>query len=182
LSDNEVDQKFNELLEVMARLRSATGCPWDKEQTHLSLKPCLLEETYELLDALDDGDPKKLNEVLQQFMAELRKRPELTGLNTFFRPTVPQLLVEVDREKAISLGIPVSDVFDALQSTMGVLYVNDFNKFGRTYRVQMQAESAFRAKPEDVGNVYVRSTTSGEMLPLKSVLTVKPLLIATSWT
>jgi HAE1 family hydrophobic/amphiphilic exporter-1/multidrug efflux pump len=75
------------------------------------------------------GDPKKLNEVLQQFMAELRKRPELTGLNTFFRPTVPQLLVEVDREKAISLGIPVSDVFDALQSTMGVLYVNDFNKF-----------------------------------------------------
>jgi HAE1 family hydrophobic/amphiphilic exporter-1/multidrug efflux pump len=122
------------------------------------------------------GDPKKLNEVLQQFMAELRKRPELTGLNTFFRPTVPQLLVEVDREKAISLGIPVSDVFDALQSTMGVLYVNDFNKFGRAYRVQMQAESAFRARPEDLGNVYVRSATSGEMLPLKSLLSINAIV------
>src|SRR5262249_47557416 len=89
------------------------------------------------------GNAKKLNDVVQQFLGELRKRPELTGVNTFFRPTVPQLLVEVDREKAIALGIPVSDVFDALQTTMGVLYVNDFNKFGRTYRVQMQAESAF---------------------------------------
>ena len=71
---------------------------------------------------------------------------ELTGINTFFRPTVPQLHVEVDREKAISLGVPVKDVFDALQSTMGALYVNDFNKFGRTYRVQMQAEGAVSAR------------------------------------
>ena len=61
---------------------------------------------------------------------------------------MPQILVEVDREKAISLGVPVSDIFDALQSTMGALYVNDFNKFGRTYRVQIQAESAVpRASP-----------------------------------
>ena len=60
MSDKRVEQKFAELLDVMARLRSETGCPWDKEQTHLSLKPCLLEETYEFLDALDDGDPKKL--------------------------------------------------------------------------------------------------------------------------
>ena len=54
VSDQETDQEFTELLNVMARLRGDTGCPWDKEQTHLSLKPCLLEETYELLDALDD--------------------------------------------------------------------------------------------------------------------------------
>jgi HAE1 family hydrophobic/amphiphilic exporter-1/multidrug efflux pump len=118
------------------------------------------------------GDPRKLNEVLQQFLSELRKRPELVGITTFYKATVPQLLVEVDRERAISLGIPVSDIFDALQSTMGALYVNDFNKFGRTYRVQLQAESAFRATPEDLGNVYVRSA-SGDMLPLKSVLTIK---------
>jgi multidrug efflux pump len=117
------------------------------------------------------ADPKKLNGVLQDFLAELRKRPELTGINTFFRPTVPQILVEVDREKAIALGVPVSDIFDALQGTMGALYVNDFNKFGRTYRVQIQAESAFRARPEDLGNVYVRSS-AGDMLPLKSLLTV----------
>jgi len=117
------------------------------------------------------GDPRQLNAVLQNFLAELRKRPELTGINTFFRPTVPQILVEVDREKAIALGVPVSDIFDALQGTMGALYVNDFNKFGRTYRVQIQAESTFRARPEDLGNIYVRSS-AGEMLPLKSLLSI----------
>ena len=84
---------------------------------------------------------------------------------------MPQLKVEVDREKAISLGVPVQDVFDALQSTMAALYVNDFNKFGRTYRVQMQADAPYRAQPEDLGAVFVRSTTTREMLPLKSLIT-----------
>ena len=121
------------------------------------------------------SDPKKLNAVLQDFLVELRKRPELTGINTFFRPTVPQILVEVDREKAIALGVPVGDIFDALQSTMGALYVNDFNKFGRTYRVQVQADGAFRAKPEDLGNVYVRSA-GGDMLPLKSLLSIRQIV------
>ena len=120
-----------------------------------------------------DGDPKKLAVVLQEFNAELRKNPQLAGINSFFRPTVPQLFVEVDREKAIALGIPVSEVFDALQGTMGSLYVNDFNRFGRTFRVQIQAEAVYRLKPEDLGSVYVRSATSGEMLPLKSLLRVK---------
>ena len=69
MNDKETEQKFGELLDVMARLRSETGCPWDKEQTHLSLKPCLLEETYELLDAFDDGDPKKLKEELGDVLA-----------------------------------------------------------------------------------------------------------------
>src|SRR5688572_31622500 len=99
------------------------------------------------------------------------ENPRLTGINSFFRPTVPQLRVEVDREKALSLGVPVQDVFEALQSTMGSLYVNDFNKFGRTYRVQMQADAPFRAQPEDLGAVFVRSATSREMIPLKSVIT-----------
>ncbi len=116
-----------------------------------------------------DGDPKKLEQVLQQFVGELRKRPELTGINTFYRPSVPQLFVEVDREKALALGVPVSDVFDALQSTMGALYVNDFNKFGRTYRVQLQAEAAYRARPEDLGSVYVRSA-GGDMVPVKALI------------
>ncbi|MBK9605778.1 MAG: multidrug efflux RND transporter permease subunit [Betaproteobacteria bacterium] len=120
-----------------------------------------------------DPDPKKLGAVVTEFIAALNKHPQLTGINTFFRPNIPQLLVEVDRERAISLGIPVSDVFDALQSTMGSVYVNDFNKFGRTYRVQMQADAQYRAKPEDLGNVYVRSTASGEMIPLKTVVQTK---------
>jgi tetrapyrrole methylase family protein/MazG family protein len=67
----ETEEKFGELLDVMARLRSETGCPWDKEQTHLSLKPCLLEETYELIDALDDGDPKKLKEELGDVLLQV---------------------------------------------------------------------------------------------------------------
>ena len=71
MSDRETEIKFTELLDVMARLRSETGCPWDKEQTHLSLKPCLLEETYELLDALDDGDTKKLKEELGDVLLQV---------------------------------------------------------------------------------------------------------------
>ncbi len=119
------------------------------------------------------ADAKRLAEVTQSFMADLAKHPSLTAINSFYRPTTPQLKVEVDREKAIALGVPVSDVFDALQSTMGTLYVNDFNKFGRTYRVNLQADSKYRAKPEDLGNIFVRSSTTGEMIPLKAVITTR---------
>ncbi len=120
-----------------------------------------------------DPDPVRLQQVVQAFMGELSAHPLLQGVNTFFRPTVPQLRVEVDREKALSLGVPVQDVFEALQATMGTLYVNDFNKFGRAYRVQLQADARYRAKPEDLGNVFVRSTASGEMIPLKALLSVR---------
>ncbi|MEI6304168.1 MAG: multidrug efflux RND transporter permease subunit [Betaproteobacteria bacterium] len=123
-----------------------------------------------------DADPKKLAAVVQDFVAALGKHPALTGINTFFRPSVPQLLVEVDRDKALALGVPITDVFDALQSTMGSLYVNDFNKFGRTYRVQVQADARYRAKPEDLGGVYVRSTTSGQMIPLKALISVSSIV------
>ena len=124
------------------------------------------------LQARSDPDPQRLFEVTQAFLQALREHPQLTGINSFFRPTVPQLRVEVDREKALSLGVPVQDVFDALQSTMGALYVNDFNKFGRTYRVQMQADAPYRAQPEDLGAVYVRSATTREMIPLKALIRV----------
>jgi hydrophobe/amphiphile efflux-1 (HAE1) family protein len=120
-----------------------------------------------------NADPKRLADVAQGFMAELAKHPALTGINSFYRPTTPQLKVEVDREKSIALGVPVADVFDALQSTMGTLYVNDFNKFGRTYRVNLQADAKYRAKADDLGNVFVRSATSGEMIPLKAVITTR---------
>ncbi|MCC6609208.1 MAG: multidrug efflux RND transporter permease subunit [Burkholderiales bacterium] len=124
------------------------------------------------LQSRTTADPQSLYQVTQAFLAALREDPRLTGINSFFRPIVPQLKVEVDREKALSLGVPVQDVFDALQSTMGALYVNDFNKFGRTYRVQMAADSTFRASPGDLGAVYVRSTTTREMIPLKALITI----------
>ncbi|MBN9462777.1 MAG: multidrug efflux RND transporter permease subunit [Burkholderiales bacterium] len=120
-----------------------------------------------------DPDPMRLQQVVQAFVGELSANPRLQGVETFFRPTVPQLRVEVDREKALSLGVPVQDVFDALQSTMGTLYVNDFNKFGRTYRVQVQADAPHRARPEDLGNVFVRSATTGEMIPLKAFIATR---------
>jgi multidrug efflux pump len=122
------------------------------------------------LQARGDADPQRLYQATQGFLEALRKHPQLTAINSFYRPTVPQLRVEVDREKALSLGVPVEDVFEALQSTMATLYVNDFNKFGRTYRVQMQADAPFRAQPEDLGAVFVRSAASREMIPLKSVI------------
>ena len=122
------------------------------------------------LQARSDADPARLFDATQGFLQALREHAQLTGLNSFFRPTVPQLRVEVDREKALSLGVAVQDVFEGLQSTMAVLYVNDFNKFGRTYRVQVQADAPYRAQPEDLGAVFVRSTTTREMVPLKSLI------------
>jgi multidrug efflux pump len=124
------------------------------------------------LQARTDADPARLFQVTQSFLGALREHPRLTGINSFFRPTVPQLKVEVDREKAMSLGVPVQDVFDALSSTMAALYVNDFNKFGRTYRVQMQADAPYRAQPEDLGGIYVRSASTREMIPLKALIQV----------
>jgi len=116
------------------------------------------------------GDPNPLNllTVVTDFMGELKKEPRLAGINTFFRPTVPQLFVEVDEAKAISQNVAVSDVYDTLQSTMGQLYVNDFNLSGRTYRVQLQADAQYRMKPDDLGKVYVRSST-GNMVPLSAL-------------
>jgi multidrug efflux pump len=122
------------------------------------------------LQGRTDADPQRLYQTMLGFTEALRADPKLTGIASFFRPTSPQMQVDVDREKALSLGVPVQDVFDALQSTMGVLYVNDFNKFGRTFRVQMQADAPYRLRPEDLGAVYVRSTTSGQMIPLKALI------------
>ena len=123
-----------------------------------------------------ESDPKRLGDAVQAMTAALTKDPDLQGINTFYRPTVPQIRVEVNREQAISLGVPVSDVFDALQSTLGVLYVNDFNMAGRTYRVQVQAEGPFRANPDQIGQVFVRSGSSGEMIPLKALLRVEDMV------
>ncbi len=120
-----------------------------------------------------DGDAKKLNEVVKEFIAALQKHPEFTRISTFFRPTVPQLFIEVDEAKALALGIPLADVYSTLQSTMGALYVNDFNKAGRVYRVQLQAEANYRMKPDDISKVYVRSTTSKAMIPLSAISTIK---------
>jgi multidrug efflux pump len=125
-----------------------------------------------------DTDPIKLAAVMNNFMDAMRADPTLTGINSFFRPTVPQLMIEVDEAKAISQNVKIADIYTTLQSTMGSFYVNDFNRTGRTYRVQLQAEPEFRMKPEDLGKVYVRSqptaeSPNGNMIPLSALSTVK---------
>ncbi len=118
-----------------------------------------------------ETDPIKLAQVTNSFLEVLKAEPRLTGLNTFFRPTVPQLFIEVDEAKALSQGIRLGDIYATLQSTMGSFYVNDFTKNGRTYRVQLQAEPEFRISPEDVGRVYVRSNLNGKtnMVPISAI-------------
>ncbi|NJD89779.1 MAG: multidrug efflux RND transporter permease subunit [Betaproteobacteria bacterium] len=102
-----------------------------------------------------------------------RKRPEFASVQTTFKPTVPQIYLAVDRAKAKAIGVPINSVFDALQATFGSLYVNDFNKFGRTYKVQIQSESDYRARPEDIRNVFVRSQ-AGDMIPLNVLVKAEP--------
>jgi len=99
-----------------------------------------------------------------------RARPEFAGVQSTFKASVPQVYLDVDRAKAKAIGVPLDSLFGTLQATFGSLYVNDFNKFGRTYRVQIQSESDFRARPEDIRNVFVRSA-SGDMIPLDVLVT-----------
>ena len=124
------------------------------------------------LQARDDDDPAKLGKVLDGLLAALRKRPELAGINTFYRTTVPQYAADVDQVRAAALGIPLPEIYDALQTTIGSVYVNDFTRAGRTYRVLMQSEPSDRMALKDVGRVHVRAN-DGAMVPLTSLVTVR---------
>jgi multidrug efflux pump len=115
---------------------------------------------------------KALNDATQAFMAKAGAAPELAGMFSSFQVNVPQLYADIDRTKARQLGVAVTDVFDTLQIYLGSSYVNDFNKFGRTYTVRAQADAPFRARAEDIGKLRVRSGT-GEMVPLSAVLNVR---------
>jgi hydrophobe/amphiphile efflux-1 (HAE1) family protein len=127
------------------------------------------------VQARGGSDPVRLSAVVSNLIDALNQEPRLTGINTFFRPTVPQFFIEVDEAKAISQGVSITDLYATLQSTMGSLYINDFNKSGRTYRVQLQAEPQYRMKPEDLGRVYVRSV-SGAMVPMSALSTIKSIV------
>ena len=118
------------------------------------------------------GDAKELEKVTQEFVAVASQRKELRNVLTTYSASVPQIRVDLDRDKAKMLGVPVSDVFDTLQSTFGALYVNDFNRSGRVFQVQVQSEPRFRAYPEDIRNVYVRSQ-SGQLVPLTALATLR---------
>jgi hydrophobe/amphiphile efflux-1 (HAE1) family protein len=116
------------------------------------------------------GDPFALARVADDFMAAARKRPEIGSIRSSFNPRTPSYQVEVDREKAMKLGVPVNDIFATLQTFLGGLQVNDFNRFGRTYKVTMQAEPQFRSDVTSLRLFYVRSA-QGQMVPLSTLVT-----------
>jgi HAE1 family hydrophobic/amphiphilic exporter-1 len=118
------------------------------------------------------GTVANLDAALQKFLAEARKRPELAGVTSPFSATVPQVFVDVDRDRALKEGIALTDVYQTMQTFLGGLYVNQFNRFGRQWRVFMQAEGSVRTGPESIGLFYVRNS-SGSMVPMSSLQTIQ---------
>ncbi|MFM5855583.1 efflux RND transporter permease subunit [Aeromonas rivipollensis] len=118
------------------------------------------------------GDAKSFAAEVDSLLEAAKQRPELASVTSTYRANVPQVFLDLDREKAKALGLPINAVFDTMQATFGQVYVNDFNQFGRTYRVQLQSEADYRARKSDIRNVYVRSN-KGDMIPLSSLVTVR---------
>jgi multidrug efflux pump len=116
---------------------------------------------------------KALDDATKAFLAKAYQTPSLAGLFSSYQINVPQLYADLDRTKAHQLGVAVTDVFDTLQIYLGSLYVNDFNRFGRTYSVRAQADAPYRGRPDDIGRLEVRSR-SGEMIPLSALMKVEP--------
>jgi len=119
------------------------------------------------------NDPEGLAKAVGAFTDALKADPLLTDIRSTFKPALAQLRVDVDREKALSLGVSLDDLYATLQATIGALYVNDFNRSGRTFRVQVQSEADFRSRPEDIGRPYVRGA-GGAMVPLAALVSVRP--------
>ena len=117
------------------------------------------------------GTPQALEQQVTRFVAAANQRPELRGVNSLFRASVPQVFVSIDRERALKLGVALGDLYGTLQAFMGTVYVNDFNRFGRQWRVYLSAEPQFRARAASIESFYVRSTT-GALVPLGSLVKV----------
>jgi HAE1 family hydrophobic/amphiphilic exporter-1 len=118
------------------------------------------------------GSVKFLAENVKRFVDAARKRPELQNINPNFSPAVPQILAEVDKEKVLKQGVPISDVYAALQAFMGGAYVNDFTRFSRQWKVFVQAGPEYRRTPDSLKDFYVRNGR-GEMVPLSAFVTVR---------
>ncbi|ODT68243.1 MAG: RND transporter [Nitrosomonadales bacterium SCN 54-20] len=121
------------------------------------------------------GDFTEFAAVTQEFVAKAMEYPAIAAANTNFRVSTPRLYAQVDRERAKALGVPISEVFDTMQAYFGNLYVNDFVKFGRVYRVQTEALPEYRSRPDDISKVYVRAQNGPEptMIPLDSVVSTE---------
>ncbi len=126
------------------------------------------------------GDFAEFAAAAEEFVAKAMEHPAIAAASTNFRVSAPRLYAQVDRDRAKALGVPISDVFDTMQAFFGNLYVNDFVKFGRIYRVQTEALPEFRSSPDDISKVYVRARSGDSendkshiMIPLDSVVTTE---------
>jgi HAE1 family hydrophobic/amphiphilic exporter-1 len=113
-----------------------------------------------------------LAENTSKFIEAAKKRPELAGLSTTFRPTVPQMFIDVDRDKVLKQGVNISDVYKTLQSFLGSGFINYFNRFGRQWQVYIQAEGEYRTNIENIGQFYVRNS-KGEPVPLSALTSIR---------
>jgi HAE1 family hydrophobic/amphiphilic exporter-1 len=113
-----------------------------------------------------------LNQNLQKFLEAARKRPELANVNSVWRASVPQIYADINRDKVLKQGVAVGDVYQSLQAFLGGIYVNQFNRFGRQWKVFLQAEAEGRVRPEDINQFYVKNN-DGKMVPLSAVVTTK---------
>ncbi len=128
-----------------------------------------------VLQDTESRPPQSLSAVLGGLIIAANTRPELRGVFSTFGANSPQLFIDVNRERAKTKGVRIDDIFTVLNSNIGAYYVNDFNKFGRVYRVYVQAKADKRSRPEDIGKLYVRNK-DGEMVPLHTLVTIKSVL------
>ncbi len=117
-----------------------------------------------------EGNADTLAQMTEEVLEKARKRPELAGLTTAIDPNCMQVFADLDRAKARALKVPISEVYQTLQTFLGSVYVNNFNKYGWVFQVMLQAEPAFRSTLEEIGNIYVRSEKD-EMVPINSLVT-----------
>ena len=118
------------------------------------------------------GTVEFLNANLQKFLEAARKRPELANVNSVWRPNVPQIYADINRDKVLKQGVAVGDVYQTMQAFLGGIYVNQFNRFGRQWKVFLQADAAGRVQANDINQFYVRNN-DGQMVPLSSVVTTR---------
>ena len=126
---------------------------------------------YQLLDK-GNRNPQELYDEAVKVIAEANKDPAFSLVYTSYTANLPQMLIDIDEAKAMAQNVAISEIYSALAGYFGKSYVNDFNKYGRVYRVYLQADSQFREKPSDIDRIYVKNTL-GHMVPLSSVITVK---------
>jgi HAE1 family hydrophobic/amphiphilic exporter-1 len=174
---NQRKSKGQHVMEVIAEIRKRTADI--KEARVIAVAPPAIPGlgatagfTFELQQTTSTDNIQQFEQLAQRFVAEANKRPEISGAYTFFTARTPGYQINVDREKAKTLGVLVSDVYTTMSTLLGSSYVNDFNIYGRNFRVMAQADSMYRADLTNLNQYYVRNN-QGNMIPLSALVTTR---------